>query len=208
MASSSQIYPESVNAGAYLHSFQSPSPEAPLQTFGHQGQAPFGYALGHSPKVVAPDLGSLEAKQPVYHIKVTATPVNVPVGNEAPEYVVSADPVAAGFPAVATTREGTVVTHAAPDMTVGRKGFTIKPLHYNISRHMGPEGSPVPSELAAERHAQGLVHVYSGLPKEETPAGTLPGTQPLEHGYSRTLARPPSGGEIEIDEKERVRNGV
>lgn len=202
-SSSTQSPQQMVTGGVqpphYFHSFHSPFPQAAgaegyqfaggLQSFGQQGHAPFGYTtMGAGNQIYVPNVGENveeNKQQPVYHLKVTATPIDSRKVHGTPEYVVvSAAPnQAGGVDDVQCPRDGKsqVVAHVLPSQRQQAPGFTIKPIYETLPTPRQPLAASIPASSlssggqapppppSGQQAATGYVHIYGA---GEKPSGS------------------------------------
>lgn len=220
-------YPSSSSktANSFFYSYHAPKPDT-LQTFANQEQAPYGYPDDYEIQALHP-AGELGDRK-LFHVKVTATPINIPPGVDTPEYEISAHPVAPGFPSTITSRDGARFTHI-PSYMPGQHGFTIKPLMENLPSTHDSEKADLSPEMKAEGYVQQFagkqaVATRSLLAKQmEQAGGAIPGTDvpphspkpqippgsiPLEKGYARNLSKQAviAGGPEE--ERQKIYNWI
>lgn len=155
-----------------------------LHSFGQQGHAPFGYAnMDVGNQIYVPQIEDTKPgePQPVYHLKVTATPVDTRERKEPPEYVVvSSYPNQEGATdEVECPREGgaNVVAHVLPSQRQA-PGFTIKPIYQTLPPQQPSIVSSQTASTPLEKRfptppsgqaPSGYVHVYGAADEGQKP---------------------------------------
>eukprot|EP01054_Gregarina_sp_Poly1_P001222 Gregarina_sp_Poly_1__1221@NODE_129_length_13257_cov_57_196588_g115_i0_p2_GENE_NODE_129_length_13257_cov_57_196588_g115_i0NODE_129_length_13257_cov_57_196588_g115_i0_p2_ORF_typecomplete_len654_score100_96DUF2890/PF11081_8/1_5e04DUF2890/PF11081_8/4_NODE_129_length_13257_cov_57_196588_g115_i074589419 len=139
------------------HTFVAKPPVGQMQSLASQGEPPFGQPANVAPRVVAPVAAVRPGPQPVYHLKVTATPIQK-VSEEPLRYEVTAGPTEISDKDTSYIgADGRVIVHARHQVPPSRKQqITVKPTNADVLGEgvVGADGA---------RHTVGAqTHVYSG----------------------------------------------